>query len=67
MTDYAVSTKNKELLAFCRKSFDWGMACNSRLPGQCPTATRIGFFVEYLIPYYPTAEHCGVADMVALP
>ena len=42
------------------------MASNSSIPGQCPTATRIGFFVEYLIPYYPTAKHCGVADMVGV-
>ena len=64
MTDYAISTKNKELQEYCRKSLEWAMHSNSSLPGQCETATRIGFFAEYQIPYYPTCEQCGTADMI---
>jgi hypothetical protein len=66
LSDYAARTKNAELLAFCRKSYAWAKRNNSTLPGQCETATRIGFWVEYQNPYYPTAETCGVADMIAV-
>ena len=63
LTDYAVGTKNKELLEYCKKSCDWGLHRNTTIEGQCPTATRIGFFLEYLNPYYPTAEECSIADI----
>ena len=66
MTDYALGTQNKSLLNYLKKSFDYGIRLNSTVPGQCETATRIGFFVEFMNPYYPTAEHCGVADMIAI-
>jgi hypothetical protein len=66
ITDYAIHTGNQALVEYCRKSFDWAIDRNSTIPGQCDTATRIGFFLEYLNPYYPTAEICGCADMIAI-
>ncbi len=66
LTDYAVSTNNTELLDFCRKSFDWGKMRNSTIAGQSETATTIGFFVEFLNPYYLTNETCATADMIAI-
>ncbi len=66
LSDYAVRTDNSQLLAYCQKSYDWAKRHNSQLPGQSETATRIGFWVEYQNPYYPTAETCGVADMIAV-
>lgn len=66
MLELALATDNQELIDFCRTSFDWGIHRNSTIEGQSETASEIGFFLEYLIPYYPVVEICEVADMIAI-
>ena len=66
LLDYAIFTENEELKKYCKKSFDWAKHRNSTIEGQSYTVTKIGFFLECLNPYYPTSEHCCVADMVAI-
>ena len=66
LLDFALTTGNRELAEWVRKSFEWGIARNQTITGQCATADRMGFFLEFMNPNYPTAEHCGVADMVSI-
>lgn len=66
LLDYALATRNEDLLDFCRKSFEWALARNSSIEGQSQMATDIGFFIEYLNPHYQTCETCCVADMIAI-
>ena len=66
MAEFALATHNQDQIDWVKKSFEEGMRRNSNNGGMSETATRIGFFQEYSNPYYPTAETCSVADMVAV-
>ena len=66
LVTYARDTGNRQLLEYSKKSYEWSKQRNSTNGGMSETATRIGFFQEYSNPYYPTAETCSVADMIAV-
>jgi len=58
MLDYALAARDRDVLSFVKKSFEWARA-------ECGHPT-VGYFLEWVKPDFPTSETCGVADMVAL-
>ena len=60
MLEYADAAKDKELLEFCRKSFQWA---KSPASGFGPVT---GFSPEFADVNYATSEGCAVGDMEVL-
>ena len=60
MLELADAAKDKELLAFCRKCFEWA---KTPAAGFAPVT---GFTPEIADPNYPTSEGCAVGDMEVL-
>ncbi len=60
MLEYADAAKDKDLLEFCRKSFEWA---KSPAAGFGPVT---GFTPELADVNYPTSEGCAVGDMEVL-
>ena len=60
MLEYADAAKDKELLEFCRKSFEWA---KSPASGFGPVT---GFSPEFADVNYATSEGCAVGDMEVL-
>ncbi|MGA2257960.1 MAG: hypothetical protein ABSG53_25125 [Thermoguttaceae bacterium] len=60
LLEYADAAKDKELLEFCRKSFEWAKSPTS---GFGPLT---GFTPEFADVKYPTSEGCAVGDMEVL-
>jgi hypothetical protein len=54
--DYALAVGDRELIAYCRKSYEWARTQGSPL---------IGFFPENLQPDFANSEGCAIADMLA--
>jgi hypothetical protein len=57
MLEYAAAVRDRELLSWCKSSFEWAKTQGSSL---------VGFFPEMIIPGYPSCESCEVADMIGL-
>jgi hypothetical protein len=57
IVDYAVAAHDREMLDWCKSSYEWAKTQGSSL---------VGFFPEFIVPQYPSCESCEVADMIAL-
>jgi hypothetical protein len=57
MIEYATIVGDRELLDWCKSSYEW-----ARTQGNSLT----GFFPEFISPEYPSCESCEVADMIAM-
>lgn len=57
MIDYAMAVDDRELLDWCKASFEWAKTQGSSL---------VGFFPEFILPAYPSCESCEVADMIGI-
>jgi hypothetical protein len=57
MTEYGVTVGDRELLEWCKSSFEWARDESSSL---------VGFFPELIVPGYPSCESCAVADMIGI-
>jgi len=55
--EYAAVVNDRELLEWCRSSYEWAKTQGSSL---------VGFFPELISPQYPSCETCEVADMIAI-
>jgi hypothetical protein len=60
MVEYAHVSGDKEMLEFCRKSFEWAKSTASNF------GPVTGFTPEQAGNNFPTCEGCGVGDMLAL-
>ena len=60
MLEYAHESGDKEMLEFCRRSFEWA---KSPASGFGPVT---GFAPEFAPPDLPASEGCAVGDMLAL-
>lgn len=54
--EYALAVDDRDLMEYCRRSYEWARTQGSPL---------IGFFPENLQPNFPNSEGCCAADMVA--
>jgi DUF1680 family protein len=62
LLEYATATGDKDLLQFCRASFEW--ASN---PGSVyGVSSLVGWFPEWYLPEYPASESCTTGDMLAI-
>jgi hypothetical protein len=60
--EYATATGNRDLLQFCKASFEW-----ARSPGaDYGVSTVVGWFPEFYAPAYPSADADPQGDMVAV-
>ncbi len=66
MTEYVIDTGSREDQQWVKRSFEWAMRRNGELPGYSATATKIGFFPEYLNAHYKGNENCCTADMISI-
>jgi hypothetical protein len=57
MIEYALITKDQELMEFVKKSYEWARTQGSSL---------VGFFPTHIVPFYPSSEICEVADLIAI-
>ena len=57
MTEYAMTVGDRELLDWCKSSYEWAKTQGSSL---------VGFFPELIVPDYPSCESCEVADMIGI-
>jgi hypothetical protein len=57
MIDYGMAVDDRELLDWCKASFEWAKTQGSSL---------VGFFPEFIAPGYPSCESCEVADMIGI-
>jgi len=57
LLEYATAINDKELLEWCKSSYEWMRAQGNSLTG---------FFPEIVALQYPSCEGCAVADMVGL-
>jgi len=57
VTEYAAVVNDRELLEWCRSSYEWAKTQGSSL---------VGFFPELISPQYPSCETCEVADMIGI-
>jgi len=57
MVEYAMTVGDRELLEWCKSSFEWAKTQGSSL---------VGFFPELIVPGYPSCESCEVADMIGI-
>jgi hypothetical protein len=55
--EYAMAVDNRELLEWCRSSYEWAKTQGSSL---------VGFFPEFIVSGYPSCESCEVADMIGI-
>jgi hypothetical protein len=55
--EYAAVVNDRELLEWCRSSYEWAKTQGSSL---------VGFFPEQISPQYPSCESCEVADMISI-
>lgn len=57
--EYAAVTKDRELLEFCSKSYDWGTN-----PGpEYGVSKLVGWFPEWYVPGFTACESCTLGDM----
>lgn len=62
LVEYATASGDKDLLQFCRSSFEW--AAN---PGPVYGVSRlVGWFPERYLPNYPASESCTLGDMLGI-
>ncbi len=62
LVDFADATSNRELLEFCKNSFEW-----SRNPGEeYGVSLRVGWFPEFYLPAYPSADADPQGDMIGI-
>ena len=54
--EYALAVGDRDLMEYCRRSYEWARTQGSPL---------IGFFPENIQPNFPNSEGCCAADMVA--
>lgn len=57
IVEYAVAVRDRELLDWCKSSYEWAKTQGNLL---------VGFFPEMIVPDYPSCESCEVADMIGL-
>jgi hypothetical protein len=57
MIEYAMTVGDRELLEWCKSSYEWAKTQGSSL---------VGFFPEFILPGYPSCESCEVADMIGI-
>jgi hypothetical protein len=57
VTEYAMTVGDRELLEWCRSSYEWARTQGSSL---------VGFFPEMIAPGHPSCESCEVADMIGI-
>ena len=57
MLEYAAAVRDRELLGWCKSSYEWAKTQGSSL---------VGFFPEMIMPDYPSCESCEVADMIGI-
>ena len=57
MIEYALAVGDRELLEWCKSSYEWAKTQGSSL---------VGFFPEFIVPEYPSCESCEVADMIGI-
>jgi PAS domain-containing protein len=55
--EFAGVINDKELLEWCKSSYEWAKTQSSSL---------VGFFPELISPEYPSCETCEVADMIGI-
>jgi hypothetical protein len=55
--EYALAVGDRELLEWCKSSYEWAKTQGSSL---------VGFFPEFILPGYPSCESCEVADMIGI-
>jgi hypothetical protein len=55
--EYGAAVHDRELLGWCKSSYEWAKTQGSAL---------VGFFPEMLIPDYPSCESCEIADMIGI-
>jgi hypothetical protein len=55
--EYAMIANDRELLDWCKSSYEWAKTQGSSL---------VGFFPEFIAPGYPSCESCEVADMIGI-
>ncbi len=55
--EYAMAVGDRELLEWCKSSYEWAKTQGSSL---------VGFFPELIVPGYPSCESCEVADMIGI-
>lgn len=55
--EYAMTVGDRELLEWCKSSYEWARTQGSSL---------VGFFPEMIAPGYPSCESCEVADMIGI-
>lgn len=57
--EYAVATRDHNLLEFCNRSYQWGVN-----PGQEYGVSKlVGWFPEWYVPGYPACESCTNGDL----
>lgn len=57
--EYAAVTRDRELLEFCNRSYQWGTN-----PGpEYGVSKLIGWFPEWYVPGYPACESCTIGDL----
>jgi hypothetical protein len=62
LVDFADASGNRQLWEFCKKAFDW-----SRNPGdEYGVSLRVGWFPEFYVPGYPSADADPQADMIGV-
>jgi Beta-L-arabinofuranosidase, GH127 len=62
LVDFADAIQHRELWEFCKKIFDW-----SRQPGEeYGVSLRVGWFPEFYVPGYPSADADPQADMIGV-
>ena len=62
LVDFADASGNRELWEFCKKAFEW-----SRSPGEdYGVSLRVGWFPEFYVPQYPSADADPQADMIGV-
>ena len=73
MLEYALAADDRELLAFCRKSYEWARTQGSALTGFFPTVINPHVVTDAGLPYsgvhspwYDEFEICELADMIAI-
>jgi hypothetical protein len=73
LLEYGVAAGDRELVDFCRKSYDWARLQGSTLTGYFPTVINPDQCMEGGLPYsgvrspyYDEFEICELADMIAM-